>query len=60
MKFVLPKGKAANMLGVINYIQSKFQKLEVRLLAEEGSLTEQEYEDKILEAFSQSGIELKE
>jgi len=60
MKFELPRGKASNMLGVINYLQSKFQYLEIELSAADGEITEQEYEDKILEAFSQSNIRLKE
>jgi hypothetical protein len=60
MKFQIPKGKVSNMMGILNYIQSKFEVLEIELSAEEGKLTRQEYEDKILEAFSQSGIEIIE
>ncbi|MCP5102507.1 MAG: ATP-binding protein [bacterium] len=60
LKFQIPKGKVSNMMGILNFIQSKFQVLEIELSASDGSLTRQDYEDKILEAFSQSGIELKE
>jgi hypothetical protein len=60
MKFELPKGQVSNMLGVINYIQSKFQSLENELSAKGGVITDQEYEDKILEAFSQLGIDLED
>ncbi|NIM17954.1 MAG: DUF499 domain-containing protein [Candidatus Aminicenantes bacterium] len=60
LKFELPKGKVSNMMGVCNYLQSKFQRLKIELIAEDGGITDREYEDKILEAFNQSGIDLEE
>jgi hypothetical protein len=44
---------------ILNYLQSKFANLRIEVFATEGSLSEQEYEDKIEEALRQSGIELK-
>jgi hypothetical protein len=45
-------------MGVLNYLQSKYERMEVRLSVEQGDMTEQEFEDKVKEAFRQMGIEL--
>ncbi len=52
----VPKGKVATLMGVMNYLQSKFETLEVTLQASDGSLTDQELQDKVMEAFDQAGI----
>jgi len=56
--FVVPKGKVSSLMGVLNYLQSKYERMEVSLNVEQGQMTEQEYEDKVKEAFRQMGIEL--
>ncbi len=60
LKFKIPKGKVANIMGVMNLLQSNFQKLEVELSASDGRISEQDYEDKIMETFRQLGIEIEE
>lgn len=60
LRFKVPKGKIANIMGVMNLLQSKFETLEIELMANEGAISEQDYEDKIREAFRQLGIELDE
>jgi len=60
LRFQVPKGKIANIMGVMNLLQSRFETLEIELIANEGSISEQDYEDKIKEAFRQLGIELHE
>ena len=60
LKFQVPKGKVSNIMGMLNYLQSKFENLKIEVSATEGSLSEQEYEDKIEEALRQSGIILDE
>jgi hypothetical protein len=60
LRFQVPKGKIANIMGVMNLLQSKFETLEIELIANEGAISEQDYEDKIKEAFRQLGIELDE
>ncbi|MDD1744402.1 MAG: hypothetical protein LUQ20_01120 [Candidatus Methanoperedens sp.] len=47
-------------MGVMNLLQSKFETLEIELIANDGAITEQDYEDKIKEAFRQLGIGLDE
>ena len=49
----IPKGKVSQLLGVLNYIQTKFDKVEIRINASEGSIKKEEYENKIKEAFRQ-------
>ena len=60
MNFILPKGKVSSLMGVMNYLQSKYEVLKLEINAMHGEMTEKEYEEKILEAFRQAGIELKE
>ena len=57
--FTVPKGKVASLMGVLNYLQSKYERMELRLRVERGQMTEQEFEDKVKEAFRQMGIEIK-
>ncbi|MFC2064157.1 ATP-binding protein [Chloroflexota bacterium] len=58
LNFVVPKGKVASLMGVLNYLQSKYDRVELSLNVGEGQLTEQEYEDKVKEAFRQMGIDI--
>ena len=57
LRFTVPKGKVASIMGIMNYLQSKFGSIEIELNASEGNISEQDYEDKIREAFRQMGIE---
>jgi len=59
LKFQIPKGKVSSIMGVMNFLQSKFEILELELIASEGSISKQEYEDKIKEAFRQMGVKLE-
>ena len=59
IKFRVPKGKVANIMGVMNLLQSKFETLGVGFTARDGAISEQDYEDKIKEAFRQIGIRLE-
>jgi hypothetical protein len=56
--FVIPKGKVASLMGLLNYLQSKYNHVEIFLKLADGQLTEQEYEDKIKEAFRQMGVDI--
>lgn len=58
--FKLPKGKVSSLLGIMNYLQSRFDVLDVKLDAHMGSISKQEYEEKILEGFRQMGVELQD
>ncbi len=57
--FTVPKGKVASLMGVLNYLQSKYERMDLSLHLEKGQMSEQEFEDKVKEAFRQMGIDLK-
>jgi hypothetical protein len=59
LQFIVPKGKISGLMGVLNYLQSKFEEMEISLRLDKGELTEQELEDKIKEALRQLGIQWK-
>lgn len=56
--FVVPKGKVSNLMGVLNYLQSKYEHMDISLHLDRGQMTDQEYEDKVKEAFRQMGIQI--
>jgi hypothetical protein len=58
LKFNVPRGKIPQIMGVINFLQSKFQSLAMEIKASNGSLSESEFADKIKEALQQLGIEI--
>lgn len=60
LRFTVPRGQVSGLLGVLNLLQYKFNRLEIALHATEGEMSEQEYDSKILEAFRQLGIEWEE
>jgi len=60
LQFTVPKGKVAGLMGVMNLLQHKFDQLDILLSADDGEISEQEYEDKIQEAFRQLGIDVVE
>ena len=60
LQFTVPKGKVAGLMGVMNLLQANFDNLQIDLQATDGEMSEQDYEDKIKEAFAQLGIDLDE
>jgi hypothetical protein len=60
LKIEVPQGKVSQILGMIHYLQSKFEKIELTISAKEGSITEEEYENKINETLRQLGIDRDE
>ena len=60
LEFIIPKGKVSSLLGVLNFLQAKFSKLKIALSAEEGEISEQEYDDKVEETFRQMGVKPRE
>jgi len=58
LQLTVPKGKVSGLMGVMNLLQHRFDRLEIVLSAERGEITQQDYDDKILEAFRQLGIKI--
>lgn len=58
LSFNLPKGKVSGLLGILNLLQNNFDQLRLEINASSGYMTDEDYEDKIKEAFHQMGIDL--
>ncbi len=58
-KFIIPKGRVSALMGLLNYIQTKFDKIEIEIDASDGTIEEGEYEDNVKEALKQLGINIK-
>lgn len=58
--FDVPQGKVSGLMGVLHLLQHRFKRLGLVVSADRGEISEQEYEDKIEEAFRQMGIEVRE
>jgi len=44
----------------MNFLTNRFRQVDITIEAQDGALSEQDYENKIKEAFEQIGVELKE
>lgn len=60
LRFFVPKGKMSGLMGTLGYLQTKFDKIKMNIYAEEGKISEQEFEDRIEETFRQLGIDLED
>ena len=58
LRFAVPKGKVSSIMGVMNLLQLKFDSLAIEITATGGQISDQDYEDKIMETFRQLGIEV--
>ncbi|MEM2381984.1 MAG: DUF499 domain-containing protein [Candidatus Pacearchaeota archaeon] len=56
----IPKGRVSQILGLLNYIQSKFDDVEIKIVAHGGSIEKEDYENKIKEALKQLGIDIED
>ncbi|HPC57347.1 MAG TPA: hypothetical protein PLP10_05845, partial [Caldisericia bacterium] len=54
----IPKGKVSDISRLLNYLQTKFENIEIRIVAEEGEIEKEDYENKIKEALRQLGIDI--
>jgi len=55
----IPKGKVSQILGLLNYLQSKFDDVEIKIIAREGFIEKDDYENKIKEVLKQLGISIR-
>jgi len=58
LRFQVPKGKVADIMRIVSLLQEKFETLKIELTAKDGKISEQDFEDKVQEAFGQLGIKL--
>ncbi|MEO0292626.1 MAG: DUF499 domain-containing protein [candidate division WOR-3 bacterium] len=60
LSFDIPKGKVSEVLRIINFLQQKFEIINLEIKARDGKISEQDYENKVKEALRQLGIEFGE
>ena len=54
----IPKGKVSDISRLLNYLQTKFENIEIKIVAEEGEIEKEDYENRIKEALRQLGIDI--
>jgi hypothetical protein len=59
LDFRIPRGRISEIMRVMNYLQTKFQTLDIQIKATNGQISEDDYANKIKEALSQLGIDLE-
>ena len=60
LEFEVPRGKVSQLMGMMSFLQSRFQDLHISVKATEGSISEEDYVNKIKETLKQLGIEFEE
>jgi hypothetical protein len=60
LEFEVPRGKVSQLMGMMSLLQSKFQDLRITVKATEGSISEEDYTNKIKETLKQLGIDFDE
>jgi hypothetical protein len=60
LRFNVPRGKISEIMFTMNYIQTKFQSLEIEIRATDGHISDEDYTDKVREALLQLGIVLED
>jgi hypothetical protein len=56
MTFTVPKGKVSGLMGVMNLLQQRFNRMEITVSCADGQLSAQDRE-RLDEAFRQIGIQ---
>ncbi len=56
LSFKIPKGKVSQIMGILNFLQKSFENINITIKADEGEISQHDYEEKIKEALFQIGI----
>ena len=60
LEFDVPAGKVSQIMQMMHFLQSKFEGLRLTINATKGSISDEEYENKIKETLRQLGIKINE
>ena len=52
----IPRGQVSQMMGLMNFLQQKYQKLNIQITATDGTMSDNELSDHIKETLKQLGI----
>jgi len=58
LRFLVPKGKVSSLMGLLNFLQLKFDRMGLELSVEDGAISERDYEEKVIETFRQIGVDV--
>jgi hypothetical protein len=58
LSFKIPKGKVSDIFRIVNLIQMQFESVYIDIKATDGSMSKQDYQNKIIEALQQLNIEI--
>jgi hypothetical protein len=58
LSFDVPRGKVSHIMGILNLLQQRFGSMHLAVTAQNGSISEDDYVNKIKEALKQIGIEI--
>ena len=57
LSFDVPRGKISHIMGILNLLQQRFGSMHLTVTAQKGSISEDDYVNKIKEALKQIGVE---
>jgi len=60
LEFEVPRGRISQLMGMMSFLQSKFHDLRITVKATEGSISEDDYVNKIKETLKQLGINFED
>jgi hypothetical protein len=60
LEFEVPRGRISQLMGMMSFLQSKFHDLRITIRAKEGSISEDDYVNKIKETLKQLGIDFED
>lgn len=60
LEFFVPRGKVAQIMGIMNLLQNKYQSLRITIKATDGAMSQDDYVNKIKESLRQLGIDISE
>jgi hypothetical protein len=60
LKFNIPKGRASDILKLINFLHGKFENVNLSIYANDGKITQQDYDNVVIETLRQLNIDFEE
>jgi hypothetical protein len=61
LRLNVPQGKLSDIMGIVNYVKTKFKQVDIRIeiIAKDGELTKSEYENSVKEALKQAEVQVE-
>jgi hypothetical protein len=59
LSFDVPRGQISHIMGILNLLQHRFESMHLIVTAQNGSISEDDYVNKIKEALEQIGVEIE-